>query len=60
MELYLIMRAGNVIPNPLVPVNRWVNDKGPVVYGEFQQGEEREKGKQILSEGTIDLTPLDQ
>ncbi len=50
---------GEYVPNPLVITDRWVGDKGRLVYGEFKTGEERDKGKALLAEGTIDLAPLD-
>ena len=51
---------GATIPNPMVVTDRWIDDMGRVVHGDFKTGEEREQGKKLLAEGTVDLTPLDQ
>ncbi len=50
---------GRLFPNPQVVTDRWVDDQGRPVYGEFKQGEEREKGKQRIGQGKIDLAELD-
>ncbi|NOT29582.1 MAG: 6-oxocyclohex-1-ene-1-carbonyl-CoA hydratase [Planctomycetes bacterium] len=48
------------VPNPLVVTERWTDEYGRVVHGEFKLGEEREKAKQRLARGEIDLSLLDQ
>ena len=51
---------GELVPNPLVVTDRWVDDRGDVVYGEFRTGPDREKGKETLRRGTVDLALLDR
>lgn len=48
------------VPNPLVVTDRWLSDEGQIVYGEFKHGPEREQGKKILGEGSMDLSLLDR
>ena len=48
------------VPNPMVVTERWTDEYGRVVHGEFKVGEARDKGKQLLARGEIDLTLLDQ
>ncbi len=50
---------GRFFPNPQVVTGRWVDDQGRPVYGDFKQGEEREKAKQRVAQGQIDLAGLD-
>lgn len=50
---------GRFFPNPQVITDRWVDEQGRPVYGEFKQGEEREKAKQRIAQGEIDLSGLD-
>lgn len=49
---------GELVPNPLVITDRWV-DGGRIVYGDFKTGAEAAKGKELLKKGTVDLAPLD-
>ncbi|MBL8692874.1 MAG: 6-oxocyclohex-1-ene-1-carbonyl-CoA hydratase [Planctomycetes bacterium] len=51
---------GKVIANPLVVTDRWIDDRGKLVYGAPLEGEPRERGKALLARGTIDLAPLDR
>ncbi|RMG09502.1 MAG: 6-oxocyclohex-1-ene-1-carbonyl-CoA hydratase [Planctomycetota bacterium] len=51
---------GRFVPNPLVTTDRYVDPAtGQIVYGEPKTGEEKEKGKALLAQGTVDLAPLD-
>ena len=50
---------GRFFPNPQVITERWVDEQGRLIYGEFKQGEEREKAKQRIAQGKIDLSALD-
>jgi 6-oxocyclohex-1-ene-carbonyl-CoA hydrolase len=50
---------GNFVANPLVVTDRWMDEFGRVVHGEFKTGAEREKGKQVLARGEVDLALLD-
>ena len=51
--------AGEFVANPLVITNRHSDEFGRVVLGDFKTGEEKEKGKEILKSGEIDLSLLD-
>jgi 6-oxocyclohex-1-ene-carbonyl-CoA hydrolase len=52
---------GELVPNPLVITDRWVDPaSGEVVYGETKTGEEKAAGKALLKQGEVDLGPLDQ
>ncbi|MBI4585985.1 MAG: 6-oxocyclohex-1-ene-1-carbonyl-CoA hydratase [Planctomycetes bacterium] len=51
---------GRFIPNPLVITDRWVGERGQIVYGEFKRGEELASGKELQSRGEVDLSLLDQ
>jgi len=50
---------GEVVPNPLVVTDTWIDSKGKVVHGQPKLGDELKQGKQLLRAGEIDLTPLD-
>jgi 6-oxo-cyclohex-1-ene-carbonyl-CoA hydrolase len=50
---------GVFVPNPLVETERWLDELGNVVHGEFLTGEEREQGKALLKRGEVDLSRLD-
>jgi 6-oxo-cyclohex-1-ene-carbonyl-CoA hydrolase len=50
---------GRFVPNPLVITDRWV-DEGAIVYGEYKTGADRESGKTLLAQGTVDLSLLDR
>lgn len=49
---------GELVPNPLVVTDRWLED-GSQVYGDFRRGAERDAGKRLLARGEVDLAPLD-
>ena len=49
---------GQFVPNPFVVTDRWI-ENGKKVYGDFVGGAERGKAKEMLKNGTVDLTPLD-
>ena len=51
---------GEYVPNPLVIVDRWIDDRGNIVYGEPRTGAERDAGKQRLARGAVDLAALDE
>jgi 6-oxo-cyclohex-1-ene-carbonyl-CoA hydrolase len=50
---------GEWIPNPMVITDRFLDEFGNVVYGDFKRGSEREAAKEILSHAKSDLTRLD-
>ena len=51
---------GRYVPNPLVVTDRWIDDQGNLVYGEFRQGPAKAVAKELFAKGTVDLTALDQ
>jgi 6-oxo-cyclohex-1-ene-carbonyl-CoA hydrolase len=51
---------GELVANPLVVTERLLDDYGRVVLGDFKKGEERQRGRELLSQGEIDLALLDQ
>ena len=51
---------GEFVPNPMVITDKWLDNKGNMVYGLPVQGEEKAKAKELLARGEIDLSQLDQ
>jgi len=51
---------GKWIPNPMVVTDRFVDEFGNIVYGDFKVGEERDAAKQILAKAESDLSKLDE
>jgi len=51
---------GRYVANPLVVTDRWVDELGNVVHGDFLAGEARSAGKALLKKGVVDLTRLDE
>ncbi|HSJ15256.1 MAG TPA: 6-oxocyclohex-1-ene-1-carbonyl-CoA hydratase, partial [Longimicrobiales bacterium] len=47
------------IANPLVVTDRWLDELGRIVYGDFREGAEREAAKQTLARAEYDFTHLD-
>jgi 6-oxo-cyclohex-1-ene-carbonyl-CoA hydrolase len=52
--------GGKLVPNPLVVTDRWTDDYGRIVHGEFHTGEEKSRGKELLKSGEVDLSLLDR
>jgi 6-oxo-cyclohex-1-ene-carbonyl-CoA hydrolase len=50
---------GQAVANPLVVTDRMLDEHGRVVLGEWRSGEERERGKELLRQGTVNLSRLD-
>jgi 6-oxo-cyclohex-1-ene-carbonyl-CoA hydrolase len=51
---------GEFIPNPMVYTDKWVNEKGDIVYGNPKTGSENKKAKELMQSGEIDLALLDK
>ncbi len=51
---------GNFITNPLVVTEKWVDEKGNIVYGEPKSGQELSAAKELLKEGEVSLEMLDK
>ncbi len=50
---------GEFITNPFAVTDRWIDDRGNVVHGDFVGGEARKKAKELLGKGEMDLSLLD-
>ncbi len=51
---------GEFIPNPMVHTNKWVDDKGNIIYGTPKTGQEKIKAKSLFKSGEVDLSLLDE
>lgn len=51
---------GKFVPNPLVVTERYLDEYGRIVHGEFKTGDELAAGKELLKRGEIDLSLLDE
>jgi 6-oxo-cyclohex-1-ene-carbonyl-CoA hydrolase len=51
---------GAWIPNPLVVTDRYVDDAGRIVYGEWKTGAERERAEALAKSCTLSLDLLDE
>jgi len=51
---------GEFVANPLVVTDRWVDDRGRLVFGEPREAEALKAGKATLARGEMDLTLLDR
>src|SRR5271166_2131132 len=50
---------GKFIANPLVETQRFTDEFGRIVFGDFKTGEAAQQGKTLLSKGVVDLSLLD-
>ncbi|MBI5364173.1 MAG: 6-oxocyclohex-1-ene-1-carbonyl-CoA hydratase [Planctomycetes bacterium] len=50
---------GRFVPNPMAITERWTDEFGRIVHGEFKEGAEREAAKKVLAKGEVDLSLLD-
>ena len=51
---------GEFVPNPMVITDRFTDEYGRIVYGDYKTGEERDKAKEIMAKGEVDLSLLDK
>lgn len=51
---------GKFVANPLVVTDRYLDEFGRIVHGEFKTGEELAAGKEVMKRGEIDLSLLDE
>ena len=51
---------GRWIPNPMVILDRYADEFGTVVFGDFKTGAAREEAKAVLAKATTDLAKLDE
>jgi 6-oxo-cyclohex-1-ene-carbonyl-CoA hydrolase len=52
--------TGKQVPNPLVMTDRFADELGRIVHGEWKQGAAKDEGKKQLAGLKIDLAPLDE
>jgi len=50
---------GKFVANPLVETQRFSDDLGRIVYGDFKTGDSAKEGKAVMAKGTVDLSMLD-
>jgi 6-oxo-cyclohex-1-ene-carbonyl-CoA hydrolase len=43
-----------------VYTDKWINEKGEIIYGKMKSGDELAKAKELMKSGTIDLSLLDE
>jgi 6-oxo-cyclohex-1-ene-carbonyl-CoA hydrolase len=53
-------KDGTFVPNPWVVTDRYIDDRGQVVYGDWKTGAARDDAKKAAAELTVDLKPLDE
>ena len=51
---------GKFVPNPTVITDRFLDEYGRVVHGEFRTGEALKQGREAIKAGTVDLSLLDE
>jgi 6-oxo-cyclohex-1-ene-carbonyl-CoA hydrolase len=56
----VLKKDGEFIPNPLVVTDRWVDDRGRMVYGEPKTGDEKREAKELMARCETDLSLLDR
>jgi 6-oxo-cyclohex-1-ene-carbonyl-CoA hydrolase len=50
---------GKFVANPLVETQRFSDEYGRIVYGDFKTGDAAREGKALLAKGAVDLAMLD-
>ncbi|MCC6474652.1 MAG: 6-oxocyclohex-1-ene-1-carbonyl-CoA hydratase, partial [Burkholderiales bacterium] len=51
---------GKFVANPLVETQRYADEYGRIVFGDYKTGEAAREGKALLARGTVDLSILDE
>lgn len=51
---------GEYVPNPRVITDRWIDDRGEIVYGNPRTGDDLAAAKAKMKTGVVDLSLLDQ
>ncbi len=51
---------GELIPNPMVITDRYADEFGRIVFGDFKTGDAFKEGKALAKECSVDLGPLDE
>ena len=52
-------RDGSFVPNPFVVTERWLDESGNVVFGDYKEGAAKDAAKALVAECTVDLSRLD-
>ena len=52
--------GGEFVPNPRVITDRWIDERGDIVYGESRTGDDAKSAKKRVAGGEIDLSLLDR
>ncbi len=52
--------SGKFIPNPFVITDRYVDEMGRVVHGEYKTGAERDAAKKVIAGCSVDFADLDK
>jgi 6-oxo-cyclohex-1-ene-carbonyl-CoA hydrolase len=50
---------GKFVANPLVETQRFADEYGRIVFGDFKSGDAAKEGKALMARGTVDLSALD-
>jgi 6-oxo-cyclohex-1-ene-carbonyl-CoA hydrolase len=51
---------GKFVPNPFAVTDRYLDEMGNIVYGEWKEGADKDKAKELANQCTIDLSLLDR
>ena len=51
---------GDYVANPTVITDRYLDEYGRIVHGEFRTGDELKAGKELIKKGKVDLSLLDE
>jgi 6-oxo-cyclohex-1-ene-carbonyl-CoA hydrolase len=55
----VLKEDGRFVPNPRVVTDRWIDDVGRIVYGNFRQGDALREAKERIAKCEVDLSLLD-
>ena len=59
-QIVPVLKAdGRWIPNPMVIIDRYADEFGNIVFGDFKTGKARDAAKAVLAKATTDLSQLD-
>jgi 6-oxo-cyclohex-1-ene-carbonyl-CoA hydrolase len=56
----VLKKDGKWIRNPEVITDKWIDETGEIVYGEFKTDKEKEKAEKLIEECQTDMSQLDQ
>lgn len=55
----VLKHQGRFISNPLVVTDRWLDENGKIIYGEFVSGQAKEQARALIDTCEVDLSQLD-